>query len=116
MAWVREGLGVHSFPGLGKEFMPPLDEGSFLYMPTTMPHASIGECLDILQKQDVAFQAIPEIDSVVGKIGRVESPLDPAPISMIETIINYKSEYITDKDGHHIRFRYDKKTGTYPPR
>ena len=120
--FVPEGLktnrlwyaGVHSFPGLGKEFMPPLDEGSFLYMPTTMPHASIGECLDILQKQDVAFQAIPEIDSVVGKIGRVESPLDPAPISMVETIINYKPEYITDKDGHRIRFRYDKKTGTYP--
>ncbi|MBN1804792.1 MAG: efflux RND transporter permease subunit [Sedimentisphaerales bacterium] len=106
--------GVHSFPGLGKEFMPPLDEGSFLYMPTTMPHASIGECLDILQKQDIAFQSIPEIDSVVGKIGRVESPLDPAPISMVETVINYKSEYITDKDGHHIRFRYDKKTKSYP--
>jgi Cu(I)/Ag(I) efflux system membrane protein CusA/SilA len=105
--------GVHSFPGLGKEFMPPLDEGSFLYMPTTMPHASIGECLDVLQKQDIAFQAIPEIDSVVGKIGRVESPLDPAPISMVETIINYKPEYITDKDGHRIRFRYDKKTGTF---
>ncbi len=106
--------GVRSFPGLGKEFMPPLDEGSFLYMPTTMPHASIGECLDVLQKQDIAFQAIPEIDSVVGKIGRVESPLDPAPISMVETIINYKPEYITDKDGHRIRFKYDKKTGTYP--
>jgi Cu(I)/Ag(I) efflux system membrane protein CusA/SilA len=105
--------GVHSFPGLGKEFMPPLDEGSFLYMPTTMPHASIGECLDILQKQDVAFQSIPEIDSVVGKIGRVESPLDPAPISMVETVINYKPEYITDKDGRRTRFRYDKKTGTH---
>ena len=105
---------AHSFPGLGKEFMPPLDEGSYLYMPTTMPHASIGECLDILQKQDVAFQSIPEIDSVIGKIGRVESPLDPAPISMVETIINYKPEYIIDKDGHRIRFRYDKETGTYP--
>jgi Cu(I)/Ag(I) efflux system membrane protein CusA/SilA len=104
---------VHAFPGLGKEFMPPLDEGSFLYMPTTMPHASIGECLDVLQKQDVAFASIPEVETVVGKIGRVESPLDPAPISMVETIINYKSEYITDKDGHHIRFRYDKKTGTF---
>ncbi len=120
--FVPEGLrsnrlwyaGVHSFPGLGKEFMPPLDEGSFLYMPTTMPHASIGECLDILQKQDIAFNSIPEIESVVGKIGRVESPLDPAPISMIETVINYKPEYITDKDGRRIRFRYDKKTGTYP--
>jgi Cu(I)/Ag(I) efflux system membrane protein CusA/SilA len=99
--------------GLGKEFMPPLDEGSFLYMPTTMPHASIGECLDILQKQDAAFQSIPEIESVVGKIGRVESPLDPAPISMVETVINYKSEYITDKDGRRLRFKYDKKTADF---
>ncbi|HEC03008.1 MAG TPA: efflux RND transporter permease subunit [Phycisphaerales bacterium] len=104
---------AHSFPGLGKEFMPPLDEGSYLYMPTTMPHASIGECLDILQKQDIAFQSIPEIDSVVGKIGRVESPLDPAPISMVETIINYKPEYVSDKDGHRIRFKYDRTTGAF---
>jgi len=104
---------AHSFPGLGKEFMPPLDEGSYLYMPTTMPHASIGECLDVLQKQDAAFASIPEIDSAVGKIGRVDSPLDPAPISMIETIINYKSEYIIDKDGHPIRFRYDRKTNQF---
>lgn len=93
--------------GLGKEFMPPLDEGSFLYMPTTMPHASIGEALDVLRKQDMAFQAIPEVESVVGKIGRVESALDPAPISMIETVINYKSEYITDKDGKVLKFKYD---------
>jgi len=95
--------GKKIFPGLGKEFMPPLDEGSFLYMPTTMPHASIGECLDVLQKQDMAFQSIPEIESVVGKIGRVESPLDPAPISMIETVINYKSEFIIDENGNRIR-------------
>ncbi|MDY6855978.1 MAG: efflux RND transporter permease subunit, partial [Thermodesulfobacteriota bacterium] len=88
----------HTFPGLGKEFMPDLDEGSYLYMPTTMPHASIGEALDVLQLQDKAFNAIPEIESAVGKLGRVESPLDPAPISMIETVINYKSEYIVDKD------------------
>lgn len=105
---------IHTFPGLGKEFMPPLDEGSFLYMPTTMPHASIGECLDVLQKQDIAFTSIPEIDLAVGKIGRVESSLDPAPISMIETVVNYKSEYVTDKDGHRIRFKYDAKTDTYP--
>jgi len=104
---------AHAFPGLGKEFMPPLDEGSFLYMPTTMPHASIGECLDVLQKQDAAFASIPEIESAVGKLGRVDSPLDPAPISMIETVINYKSEYIIDKDGHPIRFRYDRKTSQF---
>ncbi|MFA4947484.1 MAG: efflux RND transporter permease subunit, partial [Candidatus Krumholzibacteriia bacterium] len=57
---------THRFPGLGKEFMPPLDEGAFLYMPTTMPHASIGEALDVIQKQDMAIRAIPEIDMVVG--------------------------------------------------
>ena len=101
------------FPGLGREFMPPLDEGSFLYMPTTMPHASIGEALDVLQKQDMAFQAIPEIDSVVGKIGRVDSPLDPAPVSMIETVLNYKSEYITDESGYRLRFKYDRAAGAF---
>ncbi|MBZ4660721.1 MAG: Acriflavin resistance protein, partial [Desulfacinum sp.] len=60
---------TRAFPGLGKEFMPPLDEGSYLLMPTTMPHASIGEAMDVLQKQDMAIRAIPEIESVVGKIG-----------------------------------------------
>ncbi len=98
-----------TFPGLGKEFMPPLDEGSFLYMPTTMPHASIGEAMDVLQLQDRLLISIPEVESVVGKIGRVDSPLDPAPISMIETVITYKSEYVTDKDGHRLKFRYDEE-------
>ncbi|MHC4851832.1 MAG: efflux RND transporter permease subunit, partial [Planctomycetota bacterium] len=95
------------FPGLGKEFMPDLDEGSYLLMPVTMPHASIGEAMDVIRKQDMAIQAIPEVESVVGKIGRVESPLDPAPVSMVETVINYKPEYILDKSGHRMRFRYD---------
>ncbi|NOZ41386.1 MAG: efflux RND transporter permease subunit, partial [Planctomycetes bacterium] len=99
------------FPGLGKEFMPPLDEGSYLYMPTTMPHASIGEVMDVLQYQDKALMGIPEVELAVGKLGRVESPLDPAPISMIETVINYRPEYVTNKDGHRVKFRYlkDKK-------
>ncbi len=98
----------HTFPGIGEEFMPDLDEGSFLWMPTTMPHASIGEALDVLQHQDKAFASIPEIESAVGKLGRADSPLDPAPISMIETVINYKPEYIVDKNGHRMRFKYDK--------
>ncbi|MFH1740422.1 MAG: efflux RND transporter permease subunit, partial [bacterium] len=97
---------IHKFPGLGKEFMPPLDEGSYLYMPTTMPHASIGEVLDVLQKQDIAIGQIPEIESVVGKLGRAETSLDPAPVSMIETIINYKSEYIVDRSGRRRTFRF----------
>ncbi|MBU0742601.1 efflux RND transporter permease subunit [bacterium] len=103
----------HAFPGLGKEFMPPLDEGSYLYMPTTMPHASIGEALDVLQKLDMAIAEIPEVESVVGKLGRADSPLDPAPISMVETVINYVPEYKLDKDGHRLRFRYDKRRDTY---
>ncbi|RJP25959.1 MAG: efflux RND transporter permease subunit [Candidatus Omnitrophota bacterium] len=103
----------HAFPGLGKEFMPPLDEGSYLYMPTTMPHASIGESMDVLSKLDMAINGIPEIEQVVGKIGRVDSPLDPAPVSMVETIINYKSEYILDKNGRRMRFAFDSASGEF---
>ena len=98
---------THAFPGLGKEFMPPLDEGSFLYMPTTMPHASIGEVHDILRKQDMALVAIPEVETAVGKLGRAETPLDPAPVSMIETVVNYKPEYILDESGKRQRFQYN---------
>ena len=101
------GAASSAFPGLGKEFMPPLDEGSFLYMPTTMPHASIGEAMDVLQLQNKFLISIPEVESVVGKIGRAESPLDPAPISMIETFITYKSEYKSDQNGNRLEFRYD---------
>jgi copper/silver efflux system protein len=108
--WVR---AEQKFPGLGREFMPRLDEGSFLFMPTTMPHASIGEALDVLQLQDMGFSAIPEVESAVGKIGRAESPLDPAPVSMIETVINYKPEYISDESGHRLTFKFDRANGTF---
>ena len=91
------------FPGLGREYMPPFDEGAFLYMPRTMPHASIGEVLDILSDTDAAIAQIPEIDRVVGKIGRVTSALDPAPLSMIESVVTYKPEYGVDDDGQRIR-------------
>jgi Cu(I)/Ag(I) efflux system membrane protein CusA/SilA len=104
---------AQAMPGFGKEFMPDLDEGSYLFMPTAMPHASIGEVMDILSKQDMAINAIPEVESAVGKLGRVESPLDPAPISMIETIISYKSEYITDEDGRILTFAYDSSAEAF---
>ena len=98
-----------TFPGLGKEFMPALDEGEFLYMPTTMPHASVGEVLDLLRKQNIRISHIPEVESVVGKMGRVDSALDTAPISMFETMIRYKSEYIVDeKTGKKKRVWRDK--------
>lgn len=83
----------HKFPGLGREFMPALDEGSFLFMPVTMPHASVGQAYEIIQKQDILIKQIPEIESVVGKLGRAETALDPAPINMIETFITYRPEY-----------------------
>jgi len=82
--------------------MPLLDEGSFLYMPTTMPHAGIGETLDVLHKLDMAISTIPEVESVVGKIGRAETALDPAPLSMVETVINIIPEY-TEEDGETVR-------------
>jgi Cu(I)/Ag(I) efflux system membrane protein CusA/SilA len=105
--WEPVAKVAHLFPGFGKEFMPPLDEGSFLYMPTTMPHASIGEALDVLRKQDMGFDGIPEVEQVVGKLGRADTPLDPAPISMFETVINYKPRYLQDEDGHRLQFRFD---------
>lgn len=104
---------VHHFPGLGREFMPPLDEGSFLWMPTTMPHASLGEVLEVLQYQDRAIAAIPEVETVVGKLGRAETALDPAPVAMIETVITYKSEYLTDESGRRLAFRFDRRRGEF---
>ena len=98
----------HSFPGLGREFMPALDEGSFLLMPTTMPHTGIEYNTKVLQELDKRVEAIPEVEMVVGKAGRADSPLDPAPMTMFENVIIYKSEYKTDMDGRKIRFEVDR--------
>lgn len=91
------------YPSFQHSLMPALDEGAFLFMPTTMPHASIGEALDILSEQDRRISNIPEIETVVGKIGRAETALDPAPISMIETYISYIPEYVTNEEGERVR-------------
>lgn len=104
---VYQDLDRH-IPGMGKEFMPTLDEGSFLLMPTTMPHSGIQENLEVIKIIDKRVNAIPEVESVVGKWGRVNSALDPAPTSMYENIINYRSEYILDDKGHRIRFKVNK--------
>ena len=95
----------HAMPGLSKEFMPPLDEGSFLYMPTAMPHASIGEALELLQLLDSRLAAIPEVATSVGKIGRADTAIAPAPISMVETVVIYQPQYLTGTDGTPARFR-----------
>lgn len=102
---------AHGLPGLGREFMPPFDEGSFLYMPATMPHASIGEVVEMLSDMDARIAAIPEVERVVGKLGRAESAIDPAPVSMLETIISYKPEYRIEADGSRVRQWRDEIRG-----
>ena len=96
--------GVFIMKNTGKEFMPSLNEGSFLLMPTSMPHAGVTENKRVLQQLDMAVAGIPEIKTIVGKAGRTTSALDPAPLSMYENIIQYKSEYMLDENG--IRQRY----------
>ena len=96
------------FPGTGKEFMPSLNEGSFLLMPTSMPHSGIQKNLEYVETLDKRLSAIPEVEIAVGKWGRVNSALDPAPVQMFENTINYRSEYILDENGHRMQFKVDR--------
>jgi Cu(I)/Ag(I) efflux system membrane protein CusA/SilA len=98
-----------TFPGLGKEFMPALDEGSFLLMPTSMPHAGIEMNREYVEILDKRLSAIPEVEIAVGKWGRINSALDPAPVQMFENTINYLPEYILDENGHRKQFKVDKE-------
>ena len=100
-------FGVMIMRNTGKEFMPSLNEGSFLLMPTSMPHAGVEENKRVLQQLDMAVASIPEIETVVGKSGRTESALDPAPLSMYENVIQYKSEYILNDKRKRQRFKVD---------
>ncbi|MDP2600565.1 MAG: CusA/CzcA family heavy metal efflux RND transporter [Deltaproteobacteria bacterium] len=83
-------LTVPVFMRLGSEFMPPLNEGDFLYMPTTFPGISIEEAKNWLQTQDKIIKQFPEVEAVFGKVGRANTSTDPAPLSMVETIIKLK--------------------------
>ncbi|KAB2867498.1 MAG: efflux RND transporter permease subunit, partial [Bacteroidales bacterium] len=103
---------IKTFPGTGKEFMPSLNEGSFLLMPTSMPHSSIEKNLEYIELLDKRLSAIPEVEVAVGKWGRVNSALDPAPVQMFENTINYRSEYILDENGHRMQFKIDRE-GAY---
>lgn len=102
-------LGLGIMLNMGKEFMPSLEEGDFLLMPTSLPHAGVSENQQVLKKLDMAVAAIPEVGNVVGKAGRVESPLDPAPLSMYENLISYKPEYILDPEGTPLRFEVNEE-------
>lgn len=83
---------VPMFLHLGSEFMPPLDEGAILYMPSTMPGISIAEAQRLVQVTDRMIKAFPEVDHVLGKAGRAETATDPAPLSMLETVIILKPQ------------------------
>ena len=83
---------MDSVPADGSEFMPPLNEGSLLYMPTAVPGIAISEAKKILQRQDAIIAKFPEVQTVFGKAGRARSATDPAPLSMIETVIMLKPE------------------------
>ena len=83
-------VGLWPATRLGSEFMPPLDEGDLMYMPTTYPGISIDKARELLQQTDKLIRSVPEVKSVFGKIGRAETATDPAPLTMIETVIQFK--------------------------
>lgn len=82
--------GVYPLSKIGSEFMPPLDEGDILYMPTTYPGISITKAKELLQQTDRILKTFPEVESVFGKVGRAETATDPAPLAMLETTIRLK--------------------------
>lgn len=92
VAIIIMGLTVIPYKQLGSEFMPPLYEGSFLYMPVTAPGLSISESTKLLQLTDKLLMNVPEVAQVFGKAGRAETATDPAPIDMFETVVNLKPE------------------------
>jgi Cu(I)/Ag(I) efflux system membrane protein CusA/SilA len=83
-------IGLWPATRLGSEFMPPLDEGDLMYMPTTYPGVSVDKAREILQHTDKMIKQVPEVKQVFGKIGRAETATDPAPLTMIETVIQFK--------------------------
>lgn len=92
VAIIVMGLTAIPYKKLGSEFMPPLYEGSLLYMPVTVPAASISVAAQLLQMQDKILMSVPEVSQVFGKAGRAETATDPAPIEMFETVVNLKPE------------------------
>ena len=114
--------GILIWKRIGQEFMPSLNEGSFLLMPTSMPHTGIEQNLNYIEALDKRPAAIPEVETAIGKWGRVNSALDPAPAQMFENTINYRPEYILNEDGKRERFKVNRKGeyllrngGTYNP-
>jgi len=107
--FIALGIGLWPATQLGSEFMPPLDEGDLMYMPTTYPGLSIGKAREILQQTDKLIKTVPEVISVFGKIGRADTATDPAPLTMIETFIRLKpkSEWRAGLTSESLRKDFD---------
>src|SRR5205807_1501965 len=84
------GMGAYHFPKIGVDFMPPLNEGTIMDMPISVPRASITQVADDLKARDALLRGFPEVASVIGKAGRADTPTDPAPLEMVETFVNYR--------------------------
>jgi Cu(I)/Ag(I) efflux system membrane protein CusA/SilA len=91
------GLWSFQFPKIGVAFMPALDEGTTLDMPITVPRASITQAADDLKARDALLRGFPEVESVIGKAGRADTPTDPAPLDMIETFVNFRPKELWPK-------------------
>ncbi|MBU3019766.1 CusA/CzcA family heavy metal efflux RND transporter [Paraglaciecola agarilytica] len=85
-------VGFYPLNDIGSEFMPPLDEGDLMYMPTTYAGISVGKAREVLQQTDKLIRSVPEVKNVFGKIGRADTATDPAPLTMIETFIQFKPQ------------------------
>ena len=91
------GLWAYHFPKIGVTFMPPLDEGTTLDMPTSVPRVSITQAADDLKHRDGLLRGFPEVESVIGKAGRADTPTDPAPLDMFETLVNFRPKALWPK-------------------
>jgi Cu(I)/Ag(I) efflux system membrane protein CusA/SilA len=91
------GLWAYHFPKIGVEFMPPLNEGTVMDMPITVPRASVTQAADDLKARDALLRQFPEVESVIGKAGRADTPTDPAPLDMVETFVNYRPKELWPK-------------------
>ena len=91
------GLWAYHFPKIGVAFMPPLDEGTTLDMPITVPRASVTQAADDLKARDALLRGFPEVESVIGKAGRADTPTDPAPLDMVETFVNFRPKELWPK-------------------
>src|SRR5206468_11390653 len=90
-------LVAYHFPKIGVEFMPALNEGTVMDMPITVPRASVTEAADDIKARNALLRQFPEVESVVGKAGRADTPTDPAPLEMIETFVNLRPRELWPK-------------------